>query len=250
MDIFDEVLATRRYGASEPASLAPLYTQATLFRYGTLRKQGKIDELDRRREQVDRVAQGLGEISLLQRRCARTRQGLSDASRKGDRRRAAENPAKGGDPPGRRREDRQPIQVGNSALAPRFVEAAGHRERRRRGISRPGRRRAQGEQSRRRQEDTTSNRCKRRSTPRTKSRPTKRSWRSTAWLVGKSRMLFEKKKYDDALRGRRNCWTRATPPIPARSARRNWPCGRRIFWARRRKTRKTPTPSWKRSPIS
>jgi hypothetical protein len=43
MDVFDEVLV-RETGASDLA-LAPLYTQATLFRYSVLRKQGKIEEL-------------------------------------------------------------------------------------------------------------------------------------------------------------------------------------------------------------
>jgi hypothetical protein len=45
MDIFDEVLANAPDGATGPASLASLYTQAMLFRFSTLRKQGKLDEL-------------------------------------------------------------------------------------------------------------------------------------------------------------------------------------------------------------
>ncbi|MCC6127038.1 MAG: hypothetical protein IT426_18925 [Pirellulales bacterium] len=43
LEVFDEVLGPDS-GAADTA-LAPIYTQATLFRYGLLRKQGKIDEL-------------------------------------------------------------------------------------------------------------------------------------------------------------------------------------------------------------
>lgn len=45
LEIFDEVLSNSPDSATGPASLASLYSQAKLFCFGTLRKEGKLDEL-------------------------------------------------------------------------------------------------------------------------------------------------------------------------------------------------------------